>query len=492
MSAIWPQSWAVALIGEIANLNPRLDKSEIASNLEVSFVPMPAVGAESGKIDVSARRRFSEVEKGYTGFKQGDVLFAKITPCMENGKMAVVPEVHGGLGFGSTEFHVLRPTDGIVAEYVYYFVSSKRFRADAEHHMTGAVGQRRVPTTYLSQSEIPLPPHAEQRRIVEKIEELFSELDKGIENLKQARAQLAVYRQALLKHAFEGKLTTDWRAANADKLESAEELLARILEKCRQDWIGRGKFVKQADPDTTNLSKLPEKWVWTNVGQLRVFSFYGPRFSSDDYAEDGYFVLRTSDISESGKVNTAEAPRLKLSKDEFERYRARRGDLLITRTGSLGTLAVFDDDVEAIPGAYLIQFRLATDNITTRYLFYFLKSPVGQNYLTGKGAGVGRPNLNAPTIEALAIPLPPLAEQDQILSELDAQIGSIEALESDIDANLQKAEALRQSTLKKAFSGELVPQDPDDEPASVLLARIRTERAGVGAPARGKRKPNTP
>ena len=232
--------------------------------------------------------------------------------------------------------------------------------------------------------------------------------------------------------------------------------------------------------------------MWTNVGQLRVFSFYGPRFSSDDYAEDGYFVLRTSDISESGKVNTAEAPRLKLSKDEFERYRARRGDLLITRTGSLGTLAVFDDDVEAIPGAYLIQFRLATDNITTRYLFYFLKSPVGQNYLTGKGAGVGRPNLNAPTIEALAIPLPPLAEQDQILSELDAQIGSIEALESDIDANLQKAEALRQSTLKKAFSGELVPQDPDDEPASVLLARIRTERAGVGAPARGKRKPNTP
>ena len=159
---------------------------------------MPAVEAESGKIDVSAKRRFSEVEKGYTAFKENDVLFAKITPCMENGKMAVVPEVHGGIGFGSTEFHVLRPAKGVVPEYLYYFVSSKSFRMNAEHNMTGAVGQRRVPTTYFSQADVPFPPAAEQRRIVGKVEELFSELDEGVANLKLARAQLSVYRQALL------------------------------------------------------------------------------------------------------------------------------------------------------------------------------------------------------------------------------------------------------------------------------------------------------
>ena len=141
-----PGTWAIVPISDIAEINPKLDKSGINDDLDVSFVPMPAVEAETGGIEVSATRRFEEVKKGYTPFREGDVLFAKITPCMENGKMAVVPALRNGLGFGSTEFHVLRAKDGIAPEYLYYFVSSKRFRVDAEHNMTGAVGQRRVPT----------------------------------------------------------------------------------------------------------------------------------------------------------------------------------------------------------------------------------------------------------------------------------------------------------------------------------------------------------
>jgi type I restriction enzyme, S subunit len=164
------------------------------------------------------------VKKGYTPFQREDVLFAKITPCMENGKMAVVPELHNGIGFGSTEFHVLRAYEGVGPNFLYYFVSSKSFRYDAEHNMTGAVGQKRVPTPYFEKCSIPLPPTNEQKRIVAKIEELFSELDKGIENLKTAREQLRVYRQAVLKHAFKGKLTAHWREQNKDKLETADQL----------------------------------------------------------------------------------------------------------------------------------------------------------------------------------------------------------------------------------------------------------------------------
>ena len=146
-----PDSWERVAIEDVAEVNPRVNKAEIADDLNVSFVPMPAVEAESGAINVSRERPFLEVKKGYTPFIEGDVLFAKITPCMENGKMAVVPKVKNGYGFGSTEFHVLRPKEGTESKYLYYFVSSRTFRGVAQHNMSGAVGQKRVPTNYLKQ-----------------------------------------------------------------------------------------------------------------------------------------------------------------------------------------------------------------------------------------------------------------------------------------------------------------------------------------------------
>lgn len=168
------------------------------------------------------------------------------------------------------------------------------------------------------------------------------------------------------------------------------------------------------------------RWRTTTLGELKSFSMYGPRFSSDDYTNDGCFVLRTSDINSSGKVDTSRAPRLKLSASDFQRYQLRRGDLLITRTGSLGTLAVFDDEVPAIAGAYLIQYRLDAPAITSRFVFYAFKSPAGQRHLVGGGAGVGRPNLNAPTIEAFRFPLPPLDEQQRIVAEIEKQFTRLE------------------------------------------------------------------
>ena len=320
MNNVWelPLTWCDAKISEITFVNPTLNKAEISDDLEISFVPMPAVHAESGVIDVSGKRKFSEVKKGYTPFREGDVLFAKITPCMENGKMAVVPEVRNGIGFGSTEFHVLRAQSGVNAKYVYYYVSSQGFRREAEHNMSGAVGQRRVTTPYLSACEVPLPPTNEQHRIVTKIEELFSELDKGIENLKTARAQLKVYRQALLKHAFEGKLTAQWRAENQGKLETAAALLKRIQHERAQryqqqlaEWEASGKqgskpkALKHLPPLTVEelaeLPELPEGWSWTRLGNTNVEVSDGPfgsNLKSSDYVDNGVRVVRLENIRE--------------------------------------------------------------------------------------------------------------------------------------------------------------------------------------------------
>jgi type I restriction enzyme S subunit len=172
--------------------------------MEVSFVPMAAVEAATGRMDASEIRRFGLVKKGYTVFREGDVLFAKITPCMENGKMAVARGLHNGVGCGSTEFHVLRPKPGVDPHYVYHFVSSARFRAEAAHHMTGAVGQKRVPTAFLVQCAIPLPDLGEQRLVVAEIEKQFSRLDQAVANLKRVEANAHALRQAVLARAFLG------------------------------------------------------------------------------------------------------------------------------------------------------------------------------------------------------------------------------------------------------------------------------------------------
>ena len=311
-----PRNWCDAKIDEITVINPTLDKTGIPDELEVSFVPMPAVQAESGIIDVSRIRKFLEVKKGYTPFRAGDVLFAKITPCMENGKMAVVPELGNGIGFGSTEFHVFRALAGVNAMYIYYYVSSQTFRREAEHNMTGAVGQKRVTTPYLVTCRISVPPTNEQHRIVAKIEELFSELDKGIENLKTARAQLKVYRQALLKHAFEGKLTAQWRAENQDNLETADALLKRIQQERTQRYQqqlavweaaskqgSKPKAPKSLPPLTSEelgeLPVLPEGWGWTRLGNTNVEVSDGPfgsNLKSSDYVDDGVRVVRLENI----------------------------------------------------------------------------------------------------------------------------------------------------------------------------------------------------
>ncbi len=156
---------------------------------------MAAVEAESGKVDLKQTRRLGSVKKGYTSFLDGDVIFAKITPCMENGKVASLKGLKEGMGFGSTEFHVARPLSELPSEFIYYFLVQQSYRKDAQSNMTGSAGQLRVSTEFFKSSLIPLPPAPEQHRIVAKIEELFSELDKGVEALKTVQQQLKVYRQ---------------------------------------------------------------------------------------------------------------------------------------------------------------------------------------------------------------------------------------------------------------------------------------------------------
>lgn len=471
-----PVGWADCRLSDICELNPALDRCPFPPDGDVHFVPMPAVEAASGRIDVSRLRPYSDVKKGYTAFVAGDVLFAKITPCMENGKMAVVPELPASVAFGSTEFHVLRCRDGIAPHYVYNFVSSLAFRHEAEHQMTGAVGQKRVPTAFLSDHAFPLPPAREQLRIVAKIEALFSELDKAVESLTLARAQLKTYRQALLKAAFEGRLTADWRAANPDKLEPPETLLARI----RAERNSRAVDLKQSA-----LTELPEGWAWATVqeaGDVQLGRQRAPQHHTGEHIRP---YLRVANVLEDA-LDLRDVKEMNFTPDEFQTFALRDGDVLLNEGQApelIGRPTIYRDQ---IPGCCfqktLLRFRPGCAVNSEFALIVFRHYMRSGRFKKEARITTNIGHLTQVRFVVMEFPVPTRAEQDEIVRrfrELEAL-----GLEAEINAGLARVVALRQSILKQAFSGRLVPQDPADEPAAALLARLRD----APPPARTRRR----
>jgi type I restriction enzyme, S subunit len=238
-----PEGWRWVTHGNISEVNPRLPYFLLSDEQYVSFLPMSSVKAVSGQINLSEERRFHEVKKGYTAFIDNDVIFAKITPCMENGKAALVKGLTNGIGFGSTEFHVARSTSLTNPKFIFYYITQEIFRKEAKRNMKGTAGQLRVPTNYFEEFKIPLPALPEQNIIVQEIETRLSVCDQLEQTIEDSLKKAEALRQSILKKAFEGELTKEWRKTHPELISgenSAESLLARIrAEKTRL--TGEGK-----------------------------------------------------------------------------------------------------------------------------------------------------------------------------------------------------------------------------------------------------------
>lgn len=202
-----PEGWIYETLSNLCEVNPRLPNSSYEDNLEVTFLPMKRVSEVINKIDTTEVKTFTEVKKGFTPMIDGDVIFAKITPCMENGKIAVVHSLKNGIAFGSTEFHVFRCKQSVLNTYIFHYLVQERTRYTAEENMTGAVGQRRVPKKFLEDYLISIPSNIEdQMNVVQEIESRLSVCDKIEESIEQGLQQAEALRQSILKKAFEGKL----------------------------------------------------------------------------------------------------------------------------------------------------------------------------------------------------------------------------------------------------------------------------------------------
>lgn len=501
-----PQSWATARLDEVCGINERsFSPLPTAYDMPVHFVPMAAVREEFGGIDLATKRPLGEVIKGYTAFVEGDVLFAKITPCMENGKLALVPKLANHVGFGSTEFHVLRSGDAVLAAWIARYVSQLAFRRAARQDMSGSAGQLRVQTPWLAAVSVPVAPLAEQQRILQRVDEALSEIDAGVLELEAAKRKLNLYRQSLLKSAVEGSLTHEWRQLTRTQ-ETGGDLHTRLLRERQARWEARqlarfkaqgksapkdwrDRFEPGTTPDTSNLPSLPDGWVYASIGQCfevavgatpsrKVAEYWGgdvPWVSSGEVSFNRIAATRET-ISDAGLAN---------SSTQFN----PAGSVLLGMIGegkTRGQAAILD--IPAANNQNCAAIWVSETDVPPEFVYFWLWSRYDE---TRRGSsGNNQPALNKSLVQAMPVPLAPVEEMREIAERVGVQFAGIEAQEREIDRLLRMAAAQRQNILRAAFSGQLVPQDPNDEPASVLLDRIRAQRQG--AVPSTKRKPGRP
>lgn len=450
-----PPGWEWVLLADVAQINPPLDLHIDNDDVGVNFVPMKALDVEGGGIVRPERRPYGEVKRGYTPFVSGDVIMAKITPCMENGKTAVATDLDGNVFFGSTEFHVIRPECGVQARWLANYLLQHEVRRAAQRQMGGGVGQMRVPAAFLDSLTLPLPSTAEQQRILDEVAELHSGLDAGVAAMMRAQAKLKRYRAAVLMAAVEGTLVPGQSVP-------AQYPIGMVVETVYQGWSP--KCERDASTD-------PEIWAVIKTTAIQPMRFLP---------------------AENKRLPSALTPRPHLQ--------LAQGDLVMTRAGPrtrAGVTCLVRQSRSRLmlcDKAYLIRCK---DNIVLpMYLEVCLNAPHIVDALDALKTGISDSgvNLTQTRLKELVIPIPSLAEQHVIVEAVEDQLSVIDHLEADLEAKVKSAQGLRQSILRHAFTGQLVPQDANDKPVAELLKCIaaeREERARDAAIAKRANKQST-
>ena len=437
-----PQGWATVTVGAIVDLDP---KSTCDDSTEVGFIPMSLMGTHVRARPNFEARRWSEVKKGYTHFADGDVLLARITPCFENGKSGIPRGLPSGLGAGSTEYVVLRPVPKVlVPEILLAALSTDAFRRNGEMAMTGAVGQQRVPKQYVLGYQVKLPPFAEQHRIAHKLDAVLARIDSCRERLDRVPAILKRFREAVLEAAVSGRLTEEWRESHGLSLDS---------------------------------------WSRATVGTLLTRIEAGLNVQCDERppqpTEQG--LIKISAVT-WGKFDEEESKTLPKGREVPESTRVTRGDFLMSRANTLElVVACVIVDKVTMP-VYLSDkvWRLVVDDQVKPWLLISLRSRAGRRQIEELASGnqLSMRNLSQANLKTIELSLPPQDERLEIVRRVDELFTLADQLETKYRAAVERVEQLTPAVLAKAFRGELVPQDPEDEPASVLLERTRVQRAG--------------
>jgi len=433
----------------------------------------------------------------------GDVLFNNTNSPARVGKCA--PILAPGDWAFSNHMTRLRPAAGVdprfLAGQLHYLQTTGYFR----HLCVNHVNQASISSDVLADNvPVLLPPEAEQIRIADRIDELFTDLSAGVAALERVKRNLARYRAAVLHAAVTGKLTEAWRKEHGPADEPGPQLLQRILAERRRQWEQRtlAKYEKAGKkppknwksrypepakprplPDGSPLPELPKDWCWATHDQIGDVQLGRQRSPQHHHGEHMRPYLRVANVFED-YIDLTDVLEMNFTPDEFEVYRLQYGDILLNEGQSLelvGRPAMYRDE---LPGG-CFQNTLVRQRVFDGVLPEFALVVCRAQFRAGRFRQIASittsiAHLGAQRFASLEFPLPPISEQAAIVEAVNEKLSQIDALEAEVERGLRRAGRLRQAILKAAFEGKLVPQDPNDEPASVLLERIRKEAAENG------------
>ncbi|RKZ83679.1 MAG: hypothetical protein DRR19_18770 [Candidatus Parabeggiatoa sp. nov. 1] len=398
-----PKGWQWVKLGEIAIINPKRPHIDRNDDEPTTFIPMSAVDI-SGKITNPDVQPFNKVKKGYTYFEKGDVLFAKITPCMENGKHAIAENLIDDFGFGSTEFHVLKPSQKIISEWIYFFVRQSTVLNGATNYFKGAVGQQRVPKEYLMSLKISLPLLSEQKRLATLLTEKLA----GVE-----RARAAIEAQ----------------------LEAAQALSGVYLREVFE-------------------SEEANNWVKKTLAEICVDISDGTHFTPT-YVEKGVPFLSVKDVKET-KIYFDNCRYI--TKEEHlqlcKRCQPEKGDVLYTKVGTTGIAKAIDIDKEFSIFVSVALLKIKSD-ILPEYLELVLNAPICRTQAEFLTQGMANRNLVIKDLKLIKIPLPSISKQKGIINIAKEKLTLFRQLQKTLEEQLQAINLMPSAILRQAFNGEL-------------------------------------
>ena len=404
-----PDGWKWVRLGKIYEVNPKIQADD---NIEASFITMSDIcpGIKS-QFDFSIKK-WGEIKKGHTQFANGDVAFAKISPCFENRKSMILDGLKNGIGAGTTELIVLRNPQ-INNKYTFLFISSEEFIRHTRNTYKGVVGQQQINLDFVKNYPMPLPPLSEQHRLVARIESLFAKLDAARENVQSVLNSHETRKAALLHAAFAGKLTAKWREENNKRACYAEEPLKNFVE--------------------------------TQYGYTEKSSF--------DIAGPHY--LRITDI-QGETVDWNNVPNCSIDETNYQKYSLHPNDIVVARTGATtGKSYMIGEDIDAVFASYLIRVQITNIRLLPKFLYMFFQSQEYWSQIMELSAGIAQPGVNARKIQSMMICVPSLPEQQEIVRILDRLLAREQRARQAAEETLTAIDRMKQAILARAFRGEL-------------------------------------
>jgi len=468
-----PPGWELTTLGTIRvdrsrSIDPRRTPEE---EFDLFSVPSLAAG-------VPEQVKGSEVGSTKKTLCAGTVVISKINPRLN--RVWVIPESRGCQQIGSGEWIVFSPTPAVAPKFIGHFLSSGSVRDYLAANVSGVGGSlMRVRPATLDRYTLPLPPLPEQQRIVEAIEEQFSRLDAGVASLQRAKRNLARLRASVLSAAVEGRLVEQSPADEPAAAVIGANWANRRRAGTRGQRTRRAPHIFEGGPWS-----VPGGWCWVSLetvaaGQPNSLKAgpFGSSLKKEQYVSTGYKIYGQEQVIR-GDPNHGD---YYIDEPLFESLRSNQvqaGDLLVSLVGTIGKTLVLPATIEpGIINPRLVKITLDPELMSPHYLSLVLRSPGVRRSLGAEAHGQTMDVLNLTILKAAPIPCPPRPEQDRILAEVDRQFSILDSISATVEAGLARAQRLRQSILREAFAGRLVPQDPEDEPASALFARIQSERS---------------